>query len=321
MMGSKYRETDLSKIKTISIRERQSKVTVDQFVDPASLFQDGNRPSRSDLRRLFPDILAGRDFAAVSSSLLRARDDGREIVWLVGAHVIKCGLSLYLRELMKERFITAIATTGSAAIHDLELAFHGETSEDVAVELPAGRFGMARETAAYFETACAAAAEGSLGLGEGIGAHIVDSPAPHSAHSVFAGAYQASVPATVHVALGTDIVHQHPSFPGGTVGELSMKDFRIFTSSVGRMFDRGAVVVFGSAVVLPEVFLKAVSVNYNLGMHPRAIMSASFDMMAQYRVSENILRRPFPSDCRRCAITGRHEIMLPLLYLMLMSGE
>lgn len=320
-MASKYRETDLSKIRPISIAGRDSKVSIDQFVDPELLFPSGARPSRSDIERLFPGALAGDDLIALASALRSARDSGREIVWLVGAHVIKCGLSLYLRALMKERFITAIATTGSSVIHDLELAFHGMTSEDVGSELPRGRFGMARETAAHFEAlSVRSAAEGS-GLGEGVGRFILESGAPHAAYSIFAGAYEASVPATVHVAFGTDIVHQHPAFPAETVGGLTMRDFRIFTNSVGAMFDRGAVVIFGSAVILPEVFLKAVSVNYNLGIAPRGITAAAFDMMHHYRVSENVLRRPFPENATSRFFTGRHEVMLPLLYLLLTSGE
>lgn len=320
-MASKYRETDLTKIRPISISNRESKVTIEQFADPSSLFPKGAHPSRNDIERLFPGMLAGSDLTMLVSSLRRARDNHREIVWLVGSHVIKCGLSLYLRALMEERFITVIAMTGSAVIHDLELAFHGTTSEDVGAELPRGRFGMAEETAAYFGSLSVQAAADETGLGEGTGKFILESNAPHSSHSVFAGAYELSVPATVHVAFGTDIVHQHPSFPAETVGGLTMKDFRILTNAVGEMFDRGAVIIFGSAVVLPEVFLKAVSVNYNLGIQPRGITSASFDMMHQYRVSENVLRRPFPDDSTRLAFIGQHEIMLPLLYLLLMSDE
>ena len=151
----------------------------------------------------------------------------------------------------------------------------------------------------------------------GLGAYITESKAKHRRVSVYANAFEASVPATVHVALGTDITHQHPSFPGGLVGELSMRDFRILTASVGRLFDGGVVVVFGSAVVLPEVFLKAVSIGYNLGRKPKGVTAASFDMTQQYRVTENVLKRPFYGAGESYSFVGHHEVMLPLLFHML----
>ncbi|MEJ2721572.1 MAG: hypothetical protein P8181_10615 [bacterium] len=255
--------------------------------------------------------------AALVGALRRARDERRQIVWMIGAHVIKTGLSLYLSSLMRKGFITTIATTGSATVHDLELAFYGKTSEDVAAELPNGRFGMARETSAHFAAACRHAAGNEQGLGEGLGEYIHASQAPHARFSVFAGAHRAGIPATVHVALGTDITHQHPEFPAGTVGDLSMRDFRILTRRVGEMFEGGAVVVFGSAGVLPEVFLKAVSIGYNLGRRPSGVTAASFDMIPQYRVRENVLTRPFQGAGRSFAFQGHHEIMLPLLYSLL----
>ena len=307
-MTSKYREEDLSKVRPTSIDERDSKVHVEQFVDPAG---------GAALVEAFPDVLQGGALKRVVSALEAARKDEREIMWLVGAHVLKCGLSLYVNSLIDKGFITSIATTGSATVHDLELAFFGRTSEDVAVELPRGRFGMSTETAEHFNAACELASREELGLGEGIGAHITGSNAPHERYSVFAGAYRGDVPATVHVALGTDITHQHPSFPAATVGELSMRDFRILTDRVGRLFERGVVVIFGSAVVLPEVFLKAVSIGYNLGRKPAGVTAVSFDMLPQYRVRENVLSRPFAGAGESYAITGHHEIMLPLLYKLL----
>lgn len=311
-MTSKYEQQDLSRIKPISIADRDSKVTVDDIVDPSVA---------KDLMRAMPDMLKGGEIKEVARALRRARDGGREIVWLIGAHVVKCGLSLYLKDLMAQGFITALATTGSTTVHDLELAFYGKTSEDVAVELPKGRFGMVAETSAHFAAACNMAAEEQLGLGEGIGRYIIDGAAPRGDISVYAAAYEAGVPATVHVALGTDITHQHPSFPAALVGDLSMRDFRILSHRVGRLFDGGAVVVFGSAVVLPEVFMKAVSVNYNLGGKPRNVTAANFDMIQHYRVRENVLVRPFAGSGNSYSITGHHEIMLPLLYHLLNHAE
>jgi len=315
-MSSKYREEDLSKVRPLPIAERDSKVTVEQFVDPVPKGGGGARTFEG-LRDIFPELLQGSSIRRVADAMRVARDGGKEIVWLIGAHVLKCGLSLYLNSLMDRGYITAIATSGSATVHDLEIAFFGKTSEDVAVELPKGRFGMSRETAEHFNAACQAGVAGKLGLGEGLGAYIGDQVAPHKRYSVFHGAYERSIPATVHVAMGTDITHQHSDFSGAAVGELSMRDFRILTSSVGRMFDGGVVIIFGSAVILPEVFLKAVSIGYNLGHKPKNVTAASFDMIPQYRVRENVLTRPFAGHGRSYALNGHHEIMLPLLYHLL----
>lgn len=314
-MASRYEEEDLGKVRAVSIRGRNSKVHLDDFVDPDA--DDGGAPRK--LIERFPRALKGGELRRLADALRRARDEKREIVWLLGAHVIKCGLSLYVNSLVRRGFATAVATTGSAAIHDLELSFFGGTSEDVGAELPRGRFGMSAETAAHFAGACEHAAKGGLGLGEGIGEYIQTRKAAHERYSVFSSALGSRVPATVHIALGTDIVHQHPGFPAALSGELSIKDFRILTSAVGRMFDGGVVIVFGSAVVLPEVFLKAVSVGYNLGRAPSGVTAASFDMLPQYRVRENILARPFQGAGESFSFTGHHEIMIPLLYAVLME--
>jgi hypothetical protein len=313
-MTSKYREEDLSRIQPISIEDRQSKISVDDFVDP-----DKSAKIGTGLLDVFPDILKGSDLRRIVDALRTAREDKREILWLIGAHVVKCGLSLYLSSMFERGYITALATTGSTTVHDIELAFFGRTSEDVAVELPRGRFGMSRETASHFASACELAAESKMGLGEGIGAYIAQSNAPHGNISVYRSAYEASVPATVHVALGTDITHQHPSFSGSLAGDLSMKDFRVLSATVSRLFDGGVVVVFGSAVVLPEVFMKAVSIAYNLGARPSKVTAANFDMVQQYRVTENVLTRPFQGAGKSYSFTGHHEVMLPLLYHLLVS--
>ena len=311
-MTSKYDQEDLSKIRPISIASRESKVRVEQFIDPASAGALG-----AGLAGIFPDILKGDDLKQIVSALQRARRDGKPILWLIGSHVIKCGLSLYLNSLMDSGYITALATTGSATVHDLELAFYGKTSEDVALELPRGRFGMCEETADRFTSACRRASELELGLGEGVGDYVTSEKAQYERFSVFAAAHRHSVPATVHVALGTDITHQHPEFPASLVGELSMRDFRILTSVVSDVFHEGVVIVFGSAVVLPEVFLKSVSIAYNLGNKPSGVTAASFDMFPQYRVKENVLSRPFQGCGKSYSFSGHHEIMLPLLYHLL----
>jgi len=310
----RFDEEDLQRIQPIPIESRQSKVHVDQIVDPAR-----SSGKSGDFVSTFPDILGAASFKQVVAALRTAREAKNEIIWLIGAHTIKTGLSLYLNRLIEHGFITTVSTTGSAIIHDLELAFFGATSEDVAQELPAGRFGMSAETSAHFNAACAFAAENDFGLGNGVGAYIESQKAPHANVSVFAGAHRNQIPATAHVAFGTDITHQHPTFDAETVGALTMRDFRILTARVGRAFDHGVVVIFGSAVILPEVFLKTVSINYNLGRKPSGVTAVSFDMLPQYRVRENVLARPFRDGGTAHAITGHHEIMLPLLYHSLLG--
>lgn len=314
-MTGPFEEADLSRIAPISIHDRSSKVHLDDIADPSVL--DGSGELAGALERAMPDVLGARSLKAIAAALRVARDAGREVVWFVGAHTIKCGLSRYLCALMEQGFITTIATTGSSVIHDLELAFFGETSEDVAVELPAGRFGMSRETSERFNAACRHGHAGGVGLGAGVGDYVISEKAPNADISIFAGAARAGVPATVHVAMGTDITHQHADFPAAAVGEATMRDFRVLTHRVGRMFDHGVAVVFGSAVVLPEVFLKAVSVNYNLGVRPAGVTCAGFDMIQHYRVRENVLSRPFQGAGRGMSVIGHHEITMPLLYLLL----
>jgi hypothetical protein len=316
-VANRFDETDLSKVRPVSIEGRHSKVSLDDIVDPRGVFSEADAKAAQALLAAMPDMLVAQSLKSVVSALRRAREDGREIMWLIGAHTIKTGLSKYLGALIDEGYITCVSSTGSSVIHDLELAFFGKTSEDVAAELPEGRFGMSRETSEHFNAALAFAKDNDMGLGSGVGSYIESAGAPHSEASVFAAAHRKGIPATVHVAFGTDITHQHPGFRAGDAGELTMRDFRIFSDRVGKMFDQGMVIILGSAVVLPEVFLKAVSINYNLGGQPSGVTAASFDMLPQYRVRENVLSRPFQGASDAHAITGHHEIMVPLLYFLL----
>ena len=316
-MTTRYEEEDLGRIRPASVHGRESKVRVDRFVDPEAVSGEW---SESLIER-FPRILKGDDLRRVVEAFRLARAEKRQILWLIGAHVLKCGLTLYMNSLIRKGYVTALATTGSATVHDLELALFGHTSEDVASELPRGRFGMSAETASHFAAACEHAGRHGLGLGEGVGEYIDRSSAPWVRYSIFREAANNAVPATVHVALGTDITHQHPSFPAALAAELSMRDFRILSAVVGKLFDGGVVVVFGSAVVLPEVFLKTASISYNLGRRPRGVTAVSFDMLHPYRVRENVLSRPFKDAGDSYSFQGHHEIMLPLLYALLMDGE
>lgn len=315
-MASSLDEIDITRVKTISIEERGSKVRLDDFGDPVKGGKSfthwlGSLPNQLAVRRLRELVLEMR--RAVS------RKD-YEIVWMIGAHVIKCGLSLYLIELMKKGYITTLAMNGAASIHDLEIALFGETSEDVSKNLERGIFGFAEETASgLFEAASAGDAQG-MGLGESIGAYLLKRRAPHRTHSILAEAGRLKVPATVHVALGTDITIQHPGFDGALWGKLSTKDFRIFANRINNLGTNGGVVLnVGSAVVMPEVFLKAFSVARNLGSPFDRVTTCNFDMIQHYRPNENVLNRPSGLGARAISLTGHHEIMIPLLYSSLLS--
>lgn len=314
-MASDFEEIDLTRIRTISIRERESRVTLRDFGDP---MKGGRAFSR--WRAALPGQLAVRRLEELARGMRRAGSGGGEIVWMIGAHVIKCGLSRYLIELMRRGYCTAIAMNGAAAIHDFEIASFGETSEDVSKGLERGVFGFARETAEGCFAAVSRGRAESWGLGEAIGRSLDERKAPHREYSILAAAHRFSVPATVHVAIGTDILHQHPGFDGGAWGDLSARDFRIFAAKVERLGRSGGVALnVGSAVILPEVFLKAFSIARNLGAPFDRLTACNMDMMQHYRPSTNVLSRPTGFGGASIAITGHHEIMIPLLYSFLLS--
>ena len=315
-MASDFEEIDLSRVKTISIRERGSKVTVRDFGDPVKGGKAFARWAES-----LPDQLAVKSLRELGLAMRQAASGrNREIVWMIGAHVIKCGLSRYLIELMKKGYVTALAMNGAGAIHDFEIASFGETSEDVARNLDRGIFGFARETADGCFAAVSAGRARGWGLGEAIGRYLREGAAPNRDLSILAEANRRGIPATVHVAIGTDIVHQHPGFDGGAWGELSARDFRIFAGRVERLGRSGGVVLnVGSAVILPEVFLKAFSIARNLGAPFDRLTACTMDMTQQYRPRENVLDRPTAFGGASIAITGHHELMIPLLYSFILS--
>ena len=315
-MGSGYKEIDLSKVKTSPFSERESKVTVDMMGTPVK----GGKGFRKWLDSL-PDQLAVVRLRKLTLAMRRARSaKGRELIWMAGAHVIKCGLSPYLADLMRKGYVTTLALNGAGIIHDLELAFFGKTSEDVSAQLEKGEFGFAEETAALlFEAVDKGAADG-LGLGEAVGRFIASSDAPYREVSITSRAAREKVPVTVHVAVGTDIVVQHPGFDGSLWGELSARDFRIFAARVQALGENGGVIVnAGSAVILPEVFLKAMSVARNLGAGFEGITSCNLDMTSHYRPGENVLSRPSAFGGEAISLTGHHEIMIPLIYSALLT--
>ena len=309
---SKYsvKPLSLEGLKTVPIAERGGKVQVSQFARP---FQKGEGVAR--LIDSFPAILAGQAFRGVLEALEIARSKKRAILWGMGGHVIKCGLGDVLLDLMRRGWVTGFVMNGAASIHDFEIAIAGQTSEDVEAVLPDGRFGAAEETGREMNLGIAEGNRHELGMGEALGRHLETRAKPEFfPHSVLAGSYVQAIPVTVHVAIGTDTPHTHPRADAAAIGETTHRDFRLLCSLVRGLDDGGVYLNLGSAVVLPEVFLKAVSVVRNLG-HPLAdFTTVNFDFLQHYRPKVNVVERPHArSGGRGFAITGHHEIMIPLL--------
>ena len=299
---------DLSKLKTYPAGSRKSKVSFDAF---AKACRRGT--SFRQFYESLPEILAAHDFRTVVDSIVSAKRNRKTVLWMFGAHVIKVGLSPLLIEMLKRKIVTAIAINGAGVIHDFELAFMGSTSEDVASALADGSFGMADETQRFINQAIKDGAKSHLGLGRAVGSMIVKRRLPYRNLSLLATCYQLGVPATVHVAIGTDIIHQHASADGAAIGQTSLADFRALASVVSTLGQGGVVGNFGSTVILPEVFLKAVSISRNLGHPVKDFTAFNFDMIRHYRPAENVLKRPTLLGGRSFNITGHHELMIPLL--------
>jgi hypothetical protein len=305
---SKYPEIDLRKIKTLSVLRRKSKVEVGEFGKPA--------PAGCTFRTFWdglPRILAVREMDELVDRIVRGREAGKPILWMMGAHVIKVGLSPLVIDLVEEGLVQGMALNGAGAIHDVELAYFGTTSEDVVASLKDGRFGMSRETAELLNGTARQAQTEGLGFGEALGKRIVTERPPHGELSILGRAYQMGVPVTVHVALGTDIVHQHPSADGAAIGECTLRDFRIWAHGVSKIHHGGVVLLFGSTVVLPEVFLKSLTVARNVNGPVKNFTTASFDMIRHYRPRVNVVERPTAGDGKGFSFIGHHEIMMPLL--------
>ena len=298
----------VDKLKTYPLRSRPSKVTPAQFARPT---RSGD-PVRRFLKNL-PDLLAARDLRGLVAKMELARRKKRAILWGLGAHVFKTGLSPVLIDLMKSGWISGIALNGAGIIHDFELAFAGRTSEDVAAQIGSGRFGMARETGELLNDAIRSGAAEGLGLGEAVGRMIARSDFPHRRLSLLGQAWRLGIPVTVHVAVGTDILHLHPRASGEAIGKTSLQDFKLFCGLVEQI-DRGGVFLnVGSAVILPEVFLKAVSLVRNVRPRLEGFTTAVFDFQKLYRPSENVVRRPVGRTGTGYYFVGHHEIMIPLL--------
>jgi len=259
-----------------------------------------------------PDVLAARDLRDLARAIARAHRGGRVFLLMMGAHPLKTGLAPSICDLIGDGIVSAIATNGAAIIHDFELAFAGRTSEDVAAGLAEGSFGMAEETGAFLNEAAKIADAERKGLGEVVGREIDRRKFKFRASSVFAAAYRAGAPATVHVTIGADIIHMHPSADGGAIGQASMADFHRLAGVVSEL-SRGVVVNLGSAVVMPEVFLKALNLARNLGRKVSGFTAADMDLIRQYRPRLNVVERPTAGGGHPIMLTGHHELMFPLL--------
>lgn len=315
---SRYSEKPLSfgGLKTVPIEARGGKVRVQDFARP---YRQGE--GVSGWLQSLPAILAGDAFRGVVDAIRRARDQKHALLWGIGGHVVKCGLADILLDLMRRGFVTGFVMNGAASIHDFEIAIAGQTSEDVEAVLPDGRFGAAEETGREMNLAIVDGHREGLGMGEALGKRLQMLARPEFApHSVLCGAYHAAVPVTVHVAVGTDTPHTHPQADGAAIGATTHRDFRLLCSLV-RGLDRGGVYLnVGSAVVLPEVFLKAVSVVRNLGNPLGEFTTVNFDFLQHYRPKLNVVERPHAgSGGRGYAITGHHELMIPLLAAVLIE--
>jgi hypothetical protein len=296
---------DLHGLKTYELNARPSKV----------FHEDLGRPVKAgatidDWLAALPRQLAANDIRRVCNHLCRAHRQERTVAAALGGHVIKTGCAPYLIDWIQRGVLKAVALNGAAAIHDFELAVAGKTSEDVAAQLPSGQFGMARETADAFAIAARAGAENDLGLGWALGRYLDDLNCPHAQCSLVLAAYRAGIPCTVHVAIGTDIVHMHPHVCGAALGEASLIDFRRLCSVVASL-GAGVWLNLGSAVVLPEVFVKAVAVANNFGHNLDGLVTVNVDKQVQYRSRVNVLERPTSEGVE---LIGHHEIVLPLLH-------
>jgi len=307
-------ELDFGKVKRYSLKKRRSKVRKE---DLAAIGRKGMR--FRDFCGTLPNILAAKDLKRISDDILKARKKKRAVIFMLGAHVIKCGLSPVIIDLMKRRIVSAVALNGAGIIHDTELAFTGRTSEDVGTSLKKGMFGMAQETADFINGAINRGVEEGMGIGTAVGENILRNKFPLSKISILASGVKYNVPVTVHVAIGTDIIHQHPSCNGAAVGEGSLIDFRNLIYGVIKLNRGGVCINFGSAIILPEVFLKALNIARNLGHSVKNFTTANFDMITHYRPEVNVVRRPTTDGGRGYNIIGHHEIMIPLLYQMVID--
>jgi hypothetical protein len=306
-MSKTFKPIDLSRVKTYPLSERESKVSSSDF---AKTWQKGSY--FKEFLDSLPDVLAGSHIKTVISSIAAAFKNKKTVVFAMGAHVIKVGLNTIVVDLMERGIITAVAMNGAGIIHDSELAMAGQTSEDVAVSIGNGSFGMAHEINSFLNNAIHKAGQKSSGLGEAIGLAMIEENLPFLDRSILAAGTRLGIPVTVHVAFGTDIIHMHPGFDPNAAGAATHIDFRTFASVIATL-EGGIYLNVGSAVILPEVFLKAVSLVRNLGHNLDNFTTVNMDFIRHYRPMTNVVNRPTARGGQGFNLTGHHEIMLPLI--------
>jgi hypothetical protein len=312
-MKKQFKPLDLSKVKTYSIKTRKSKVSLRDFARPYT-------PSSSfkQFWEGLPQILAAQNFREVVQAIAQAKRDQKVIVVGIGAHPIKVGLNPLLIQLIEAGIIDCLAMNGAGIIHDLELALAGKTSEEVEESIDGGAFGMAQETSVLLNDFIGEGVKKGLGIGEAIGKRLLSEDFPYRQHSLLATCARLEIPVTVHVAIGTDIIHMHPSANGGAIGEGSLRDFQKLTAVVAQL-QGGVYLNIGSAVILPEVFLKALTLARNLGHEVLGFTTVNMDFIQHYRPTTNVVKRPTQQSGQGYTLIGHHEIMIPLLVAALLE--
>jgi deoxyhypusine synthase len=310
----KYNPISLDDIKTYPLKDRNSKVKIQDFGKPWTAGGDMGRWFRS-----LPDILAASDIKNVAERIVKAAKSKKMIILAMGAHPIKVGLNPVIIDLMERGVISALAMNGAGIIHDAELAMAGHTSEDVTERIGKGEFGMVDETGRYLNQAIIEGAENDKGIGASVGAVLVKEKFSYNRYSLLARAFELDIPVTVHVAIGTDIIHFHPSVSGAATGKATHIDFRLFADLVSRL-EKGVFINLGSAVILPEVFLKAISLVRNLGFDVKDFTTVDMDFIKNYRPMTNVVHRPTKDGGMGYSLVGHHEIMFPLLAAAVIEG-
>jgi len=309
--------TEFDQINSYNLASRPSKVTVEHFAKVV----DGDASVRELLDSL-PAILGAESLRELTERIIRARQRSKPIIWGIGGHVIKTGLAPILTNLIENRFVTAIATNGSVLVHDSEIARVGFTSEDVDATLGEGDFGAARETGELLNEAAVVGEADDLGLGEAVSRMLYAEQPEFASSSLLCAAFEQKIPVTTHITIGADIGHFHPNADGGALGATSHHDFRLFTSIVREMDGGGVYLNIGSAVTMPEIFLKAITVNRNLGHQLKDLTTANFDFIQHYRPLTNVVRRPNANGAGKgFSITGHHELMVPMLAASILANQ
>jgi hypothetical protein len=316
MPYKKYPLLGKKKLKTISIKERKSLVDLKDFArayEPGSGFEG--------FLQTLPNFLAARDFTEFYQQVKNARKKDKPIIMGLGAHTVKVGLNPVIIDLMERGWVSAIAVNGAFMIHDFEIALSGQTSEDVAENLHKGTFGNTEETGVFLNAALKEGREQNVGGGEAIGLYLLSSGFPYNKQSILYKAYRLNIPVTIHPAIGTDFIHFHPHFDGAVVGALAETDFLLFSSVVSQISDGGVYINIGSAVILPEIFLKAIAFCTAQGISLKNFYTAVFDFNKHYRPYENVVSRPVLNGGKGYYFIGHHEIMIPLLAAALLSSK